>query len=116
MFERPNPLGNVASKVGAAWSAVAAVVAYLATAGVLTAAQADAVRAAGEAAPETITQVGAAVAAVITLVGGLVSAFRVASAGRDEVTPVTDPRAADGTPLIPAPVTALPDVPAEDVD
>ncbi len=98
---RPNPLGEAASKVGVAWSAAAGVVSALVTFGALTAAQGDAVAAVGAAAPETITAIGTVIAGVLPLISGVVASFRTASAGRESVTPVADPRAADGTPLVP---------------
>lgn len=97
---RPNPLGEVASKVGVAWAAAGGVVSALATFGVLSSVQASAIQAAGEAAPGTITAVGTVIAGILPLVTGIVSAFRTASAGKEKVTPVSDPRADDGTRLV----------------
>lgn len=99
--DRPNPLGNVASHVGTAWAAASGLVGALLAFGVLTVAQANAITAAGDALPTTITAVGTVLAGILPLVSGVISAFRTASAARDHVTPVTDPRAVDGTPLVP---------------
>lgn len=100
MTERPNPLREAASKVGVAWSAGAAIVAYLVTSGVLSAAQGDAIAAAGEAAPGLITQVGGVVAGVIALGGAILASFRTVDSGREHVTPNRDPRDHDGTKLV----------------
>lgn len=99
---RPNPLSTAASKVGTAWSAAAGVVSALVSFGVLTAAQGDAITAVGETAPSTITALGTIVAGVLPLVSGVVASFRTASAAKDDVTPVLDPRDNDGNKLTPA--------------
>lgn len=104
---RPNPLSDAASKVGTAWSAAAAVVAYLVTSGALTLAQGEAIVAAGEAAPEIITQVGGVVAGLIALGGGIVSAFRSTGAAKDQVTPIRDPRNDAGQALTPDAVVTV---------
>lgn len=101
MDNRPNPLGAVASKVGGAWAAISGVVSALVAFGVLSGVQADAVTAAGEAAPGTITALGTVIAGVLPIISGVVAAFRTASAGKEVVTPMSDPRADDGTPLAP---------------
>ena len=106
---RPNPLGEVASKVGVAWSAAGGLVSALVTFGALTAAQGDAVTAAGNAAEGTVTAFGTVIAGVLPLIAGVVSSFRTASAAREHVTPVVDPRDAAGRPLAPAlPAAAVP--------
>lgn len=97
---RPNPLGEAASKVGTAWSAGAGVVSALVAFGVLSVAQGDAIAVAGEAAPGTITALGTVIAGVLPIVSGIVSSFRTASAARDHVTPSRDPRDHDGTQLV----------------
>lgn len=112
---RPNPLGEIASKVGVAWSAAGGLVSALVAFGALTAAQGDAVTAAGAQAENTVTALGTVIAGVLPLVAGVVAAFRTASAGKEKVTPVVDPRAADGTPLVPAPVGATPRVPGDGI-
>lgn len=89
---RPNPLSEVASKVGVAWSAAGGLVSALVTFGALTAAQGDAVTAAGSAAEGTVTALGTVIAGVLPLVSGIVAAFRTASAGKEKVTPISDPR------------------------
>lgn len=98
---RPNPLGEAASKVGAAWAAVSGVVGLLVGYGVLTITQATMVNDVGQNIAPAITGVGAAIAGIMPLVSGLVAAFRTASAGREHVTPMADPRAHDGTRLVP---------------
>lgn len=100
---RPNPLGEAASRTGAAWSILSGVVSALVAYGVLTVTQATAINAAGEAISPAVTAVGTVVAGLMPVISGLVSAFRTATAGRELVTPVADPRANDGTPLVPAP-------------
>ena len=112
---RPNPLGAVASKVGVAWSAAAGVVGALVTFGVLTGVQGDAITAAGQAAEGTVTATGTVLAGVLPLIAGVVASFRTASAGKEVVTPVEDPRAADGTPLVPAPVGVAPRIPGDGI-
>lgn len=92
---RPNPLGEAASHTGAAWSIVSGIVGALVGYGALTVTQATAIAPA-------VTAVGTVVAGLMPVISGLVSAYRTASAGREHVTPMADPRANDGTPLIPA--------------
>lgn len=98
---RPNPLGEAASKVGTAWSAAAGVVGALIAFGSLTVAQGSAITAAGEALSPTVTAVGVIVAGVTPLISGIVASFRTASAAREHVTPVADPRDDAGNPLTP---------------
>ena len=107
--DRPNPLKEAASKVGTAWSAAAGVVSALVAFGALNVAQGDAITAAGQAAEGTVTAVGTVLAGVLPLIAGIVSSFRTASAARDHVTPVSDPRNDAGQPLTPD--TAPPRVP-----
>lgn len=99
---RPNPLGEAASKVGVAWSAASGIVSALVTFGALTAAQGDAVTAAGAAAEGTVTALGTVLAGILPLIAGVVSAFRTASAGKEHVTPVASPRDNEGRVLVPA--------------
>lgn len=98
---RPNPLGEAASKVGVAWSAASGVIGALVTFGVLTAVQGDAITAAGQAAEGTVTATGTVLAGVLPLIAGVVSAFRTTAAARPHVTPMEDPRTNDGRPLTP---------------
>lgn len=98
---RPNPLGEAASKVGTAWSAAAGLVSALVTFGALTAAQGAAITAAGDAAPATIVALGTVIAGVTPLISGVIASFRTASAGREHVTPVADPRDDHGRALTP---------------
>lgn len=101
-LERPNPLVEVASKVGVAWSAISGVLGALVTYGVLTGAQGDAITAAGAEAQDTITAFGTALGGVLPLIAGIVAAFSTAKIGKAKVTPVEDPRDNNGTPLVPA--------------
>ena len=98
---RPNPLGEVASKVGVAWASASGLVTGAVTYGLLTTAQGDAITAAGAAAQDTVTALGTVVAVVLPLIGAVISSFRTAAAGRDHVTPITSPRDNDGNPLTP---------------
>lgn len=98
---RPNPLAEAASKVGTAWSAAAGVVGALVAFGVLTAAQGSAISAAGDAAPATVVALGTIIAGVTPLISGIIASFRTASAAREKVTPVADPRDDHGNALIP---------------
>jgi len=91
MPDRPNPLNEVASKVGAAWSAIAGLVGALVAFGVLTAAQGQAITAVGEVAPTVVTALGTLVAGLMPLIGGLVASFRTVKVGREYVTPISDP-------------------------
>lgn len=97
--DRPNPLGEVASKVGTAWSVAAGLVGALVTYGFLSTAQAGAINAAGSALPDTITGLGTVIAGIVPLIGGVVASFRTATAGREHVTPVSSPRDNDGNRL-----------------
>lgn len=105
-----NPLAGVASKVGVAWSAAGGIVSALVAFGTLSAAQGEALTVAGDAAQGTVTGLGTLVAGVLPIIAGVVASFRTASAGKEVVTPVSSPRAADGTPLVPAVPPAAPTV------
>lgn len=99
--ERPNPLSEIASKVGVAWSVVSGVVSALVAFGVLTTATAHAITAAGDALPSTIVALGTVIAGVFPIIGGVLAAFRTVAAGRQHVTPVSSPRDANGNVLVP---------------
>lgn len=101
---RVNPLREAASKVGTAWSAASGVVSALVAYGVLTAAQGDAVTAAGQAAEGTVTAFGTVLAGVLPLITGVITAFRTSAAAKDHVTPVADPRNNAGQALTPDPI------------
>lgn len=105
---RPNPLGEAASKIGVAWSAAAAVVSALVSFGALTAAQGEAVTAAGMAAEGTVTALGTVLAGVLPLIAGVVASFRTSAAAKPHVTPVTDPRNDAGQALVPAVAPRIP--------
>ena len=108
--ERPNPLKEVASKVGLAWAAVSGIVGALITYGVFTAAQGEAIANTGAALPGAIEAIGVVVGGLIPLIGAITAAFRTAAAGADHVTPVSSPRDNDGNVLVPAPsATATPE-------
>lgn len=100
-MDRPTPLKEVASKVGTVWALVSGVVSALVTFGVLTAVQAGAITAAGDALPSTITAIGTIIAGLAPLISGVVAAFRTASVGADYVTPVSSPMSSFGEKLIP---------------
>lgn len=100
-ISRPNPLAEAASRVGTAWSAASGVVGALVAFGALTVAQGSAITEAGEALSPTVTAVGVIVAGLAPLVSGVVASFRTASAAREHVTPVVDPRDDHGNALTP---------------
>jgi hypothetical protein len=118
--ERPNPLREVANKVGTAWSAVAAVVGAATSFGLLTSAQAEALAATGEALPGIVLALGTIAGALIPLAGGIVASFSTVKVAKDHVTPVSDPRDNEGNKLTPdvvAPVAGpevAPEAPAAD--
>lgn len=110
--ERPNPLREVASKVGTAWSAVSAVIGAAVSFGLLTAAQAEALADTGEALPGVIMALGTIAGAVIPLLGGIVASFQTVKVGKDHVTPVSSPRDNDGNVLTPDVVAPVVDADA----
>lgn len=85
-----HPLKRVAAKVGAVTAVIGGAVSTAATIGAISADQSTAVQG-------TLT----AVSVLATALAALAAAFGVRSAGEPLVTPVADPRADDGTPLIP---------------
>ena len=99
MNDRPNPLGEAASKVGVAWSALSGVVGALVTFGALSTVQGDAITAAGQAAEGAVTATGTVLAGVLPLIAGVIAAFRTTAAAKPHVTPMEDPRDHDGNPL-----------------
>lgn len=88
---RPTPLDDAASSVAKTVGTLSALVTALAGAGIalISADQASAV-----------TALLGAVPGVVALVGTVLAAFRVRDVAKPEVTPVEDPRADDGTPLV----------------
>lgn len=88
---RPTPLDDAASKVARTVGTLSALVTALAGAGIalLSVEQASAV-----------TALLGAVPGVVALVGTVLASFRVRDIAKPDVTPVEDPRAADGTPLV----------------
>lgn len=99
--DRPNPLQAVAAKVGTAVSAATAVLGAAVAFGLLTAAQAEAISATGQALPGAVMALGTIAGAVIPLIGGVIAAFSTAAVGKHEVTPVSDPRDNAGNLLTP---------------
>jgi len=87
-----NPLQGVAATVTKVVGVVSAALTALVGWGVVTAAQDDAV----------IGLLGT-IPGVITMAGTAIAAFQTATRGEQHVTPLADPRAADGTPLVPDP-------------
>lgn len=86
-----NPLRSVAATVAKVTGLLATLVTALAGYGIVTAVQGDAV-----------TGLLGAIPGVVTLIGTVIAAFQTATKGEEQVTPVADPRANDGTPLVPA--------------
>ena len=99
--DRPNPLRQVAASVGTAWAAVSAVVGALVTFGVFTAAQGDAVQAAGAALPGGLVALGTVLGGLVPLLGAVVASFHTAASGKDHVTPLSSPQDAQGGALAP---------------
>src|SRR5687768_14939753 len=85
-----HPLKRIARKIGVGLAAIGGAVSGLATFGAINADQAGAVQ-------EVLAAVGILGAAVSTLL----AVFGVVHQGEKVVTPMSDPRADDGTPLIP---------------
>lgn len=88
---RPAPLDDAASKVARIVGTITALVTALAGAGIslISVEQADAV-----------TALLGAVPGLVALAGTVFAAFRVRDVAKPDVTPVEDPRANDGTPLV----------------
>lgn len=100
--DRPNPLGEAASKAGAIWATVSGLVGALVTFGVLSSTQASAITDAGDALSPAMLSLGTVVGGLVPLIAGLVSAFRTAATARDHVTPVASPKDNEGNYLVPA--------------
>ena len=98
--DRPNPLKDIATKVGAGWAAAAGVVGALGSYGLLTSVQTDAVVAVGEALDDTVLALGVVAGGVLPLVTALVAAFGTAAKGEKVATPSADPVDVDGVPLV----------------
>ena len=54
----------------------------------------------GKEQADAVTGLLGAVPGVVALIGTVVAAFRVRDVAKPEVTPIEDPRANDGTPLV----------------
>ena len=104
--DRPNPLKDVAAKVGMAVASLMGIVGALVQFGVWTAAQGQAVTDLGNALPGAIEAVGVVVGGLVPLASAVWAAFHVAARGKDQVTPVASPRDNDGNPLVPVVPTA----------
>lgn len=85
-----HPLRKVAASVVMVAGLLSTLVTGLVGYGVVTSVQGDAV----------VGLLGL-IPGVITAVGTTIAAFQTAHSGEHEVTPVADPRANDGTPLVP---------------
>lgn len=85
-----NPLRAIAGSVSKVVGILSALVTSLAGYGIVTVVQGDAV-----------TGLLGAIPGVVTLVGTVLAAFQTATKGEEQVTPMSDPRANDGTPLVP---------------
>lgn len=88
-LERPEPLYDVASRVAGWRAALALIVTAAATFGLIDPAQASA-----------LDVVIASAAPLVTAILAALSAFKVAQRGRELVTPLSEPLAADGTRLV----------------
>lgn len=87
---RPRPIRDAFRTVGSAVALLGSVATSLVGWGVLTATEGDAV-----------TALLGAIPGVVTLVTTVLVAFGVVSRSEPLVTPVSDPRTDDGTPLVP---------------
>lgn len=99
---RPNPIKDAFKSVGVALSGLGGVVATLVTLGVLTTDQADSVYTALDYGVNSSDVIGSLVSGAVAIIVGLVASFGSGQTAKGRVTPVEDPRAADGTPLTPA--------------
>lgn len=88
---RPRPIQDAASSVSKVLPAFTGIVTALVMVGIITDTQANA-----------ITIALGAIATVVAAVAPLVSAFRVVSIAEPQVTPLSSPMTAEGTPLVPA--------------
>lgn len=93
--DRPNPLGKAAKAAGGVWAAVSGIVGALAMFGVLSSAQAQAIRAFGDGLPGWLMAIGVLLGAIIPAGGSLLAAFRTKAKAEPGVTPVDDPRRLD---------------------
>lgn len=99
--ERPNPLGDAAGKVGSVVAGLIGVIGAAVQLGYLSSEQGNALVQAGQSLPNVVLYVGAGITLVTGIVGGVLSAFRTAAHAKDHVTPLSSPRDANGTPLVP---------------
>lgn len=95
-----NPLRKVALTVGGLTGIIGGLLSAGVLFGVLSSAQADALRVIGEQLPGWLLAVGALVPFLTGAVSSLVSAFGTAKVGERSVTSLVDPRDNDGTRLV----------------
>lgn len=100
--KRPNPLGEIAAKIGPAWGALSGVLVSLVPLGIMSQTQVDAIDAAGDSAVDAVGIIAPIVGGVVALVLAAVQSFVQAKASKDRVTPADDPRDNDGNKLVPA--------------
>lgn len=98
--ERPNPLGKAAGIAAAIYGASGAVLGLAVQFGVLSAAQSAALSGLGDALPGALIALGNVASVVIPLLAAVGGAFHVAKTGKQDVTPVVDPRDRDGHKLV----------------
>jgi len=103
---RPKPITDAVKYVGSGISAVLGVVQTLVTLGVLSDQQAAQINQLGTAVNDAAVPLAdasstivAVVGGVITIATGMLASFGVAKTAESKVTPVEDPRDANGLPL-----------------
>lgn len=101
-YDRPNPLLAALTKAGTAVAALGGVISYLVTAGLITLAEGDALTAAQAQAQDVVAHLGGVVAGVLAILGGLATAFGTVQVGKQDTTPVADPKTDGGVELVPA--------------
>jgi len=103
---RPEPLHDAATDVATTQGTWMGVVTALVSAGVITASTG-----------QLITALLGLIPGILAIVATAIGAAGTARAARPKVTPVTDPRNNDGTPLVPdlAPPAPLPEPPPADL-
>lgn len=99
---RPNPLGEIAAKIGPAWGALSGVLVALVPLGIMSQTQVDAIDAAGDSAVDAVGIIAPIVGGVVALVLAAVQSFVQAKASKGRVTPVESPRDNAGNVLVPA--------------
>ena len=108
-----NPLRRIALLVGGVVAGLSAILSPAVLLGVLTNSQAATITTVGESLPGGVLAAGAVVAVLTAMAAALAAAFGVAKVGERSVTPTHDPRAGDGTKLVPdSPIAPGPDTSA----